>query len=600
MISPFSNSSSTSITNRLFNVDYRDENKASFFSQEVTGMSRFGNTTYARWNDTTYPNFSSPLFPSFSGYKNVGYFHNNHFGLDGDYLCSKLNNTAPCTTWVYGFISKKNKTVQPMKVHFTLSDEELKPKPDYDCHGGGIIDIDGDGHLDLYINNGAGRGIIRGIIRASVLFWGSETKNDDVWSISGGANVARDSSLENHDGDGRGRSAYFADFNFDGLIDVLIVNIERLDSIIAPSQVFYNKGNRTFVPDNVFSEYIQAVIYANSGRKKHRNADSIIIQRSVCEQTSFCTHHVTNSWAIYMYDEKTNQMRKTYDTITKIPGIGAVQNIQMADLNNDGIMDLFLSTQVKIHLFYSTKTTSAIFAMVKKRKPSEDILPPDGNKMSMAILDDFNLDGNMDIAAIFFNEVQKRFMTVFYSRPMFKKISPFLKQVKKKDFPSVDITKLNKLGEDYVKSHDIASVDYNSDGFKDIVLTTKGHIYFLTNMPESSKHGQNNFLAVVLVGNGKVNKYGIGSSLKLVVRGKENRNQVYSFYKSVNSFSHGTTSKGGASDHRIFFGLGKLYQPVELSITWPNGKKYFVRKWRIIKNMNNAANPLKISYPKIA
>jgi len=174
----------------------------------------------------------------------------------------------------------------------------------------------------------------------------------------------------------------------------------------------------------------------------------------------------------------------------------------------------------------------------------------------------------------------------------------FQKKFEKQDFPLLNTTELNEAGDDYVKSHDIASVDYNSDGFKDIVFTTKAHIYYLTSMMASSKHGQNDFLAVVLEGNGEVNKYGIGSSLRLKVRNKSTTN-VHYFYKSINSFSHGTTNNGGAADHRVFFGLGKLYKPIELSIMWPNNRESLVNKADIIKSMNNARDPLRISYPKV-
>eukprot|EP00588_Corethron_pennatum_P035009 CAMPEP_0194347248 /NCGR_PEP_ID=MMETSP0171-20130528/105880_1 /TAXON_ID=218684 /ORGANISM="Corethron pennatum, Strain L29A3" /LENGTH=456 /DNA_ID=CAMNT_0039114469 /DNA_START=766 /DNA_END=2133 /DNA_ORIENTATION=+ len=456
-----------------------------------------------------------------------------------------------------------------MSVDFTLSDSaEKEDRPLYDCHGGAILDIDGDGHLDLYIANGAGKGIGEGMRYASVLFWGSETKEDYDWSIAGGANVAWDSNLENHGGNGRGRSAYFADFNFDGLLDVVLVNIERLDGIHATSQIFYNQGDRNFVPDDFFSEYIQVIIYANSVRAKHRNARNIIIQRSHCKLKSFfCDNHVEASWAIYAYDRKKGQMMKTYDTINPIPGINSVKSMQMADLNRDGVMDLFLfAPKSGIHLFYSTKTTSAIYTMIEEGiNSSEDMFKNNGDEISLAVMDDFNLDGKMDIAAIFFSTEKKRLTTVFYSKPMFK--NKFQKKSRKKDFPLLNTTELNTVGEDYVISHDIASVDYNSDGFKDIVFTTKTQIYYLTSMMASSKYGQNDFLAVVLEGNGEVNKYGIGSSLQLKVRNKSTT-KVHYFYKSINSFSHGTTNNGGAADHRVFFGLGKLYKPIELSIMW--------------------------------
>jgi len=125
-------------------------------------------------------------------------------------------------------------------------------------------------------------------------------------------------------------------------------------------------------------------------------------------------------------------------------------------------------------------------------------------------------------------------------------------------------------------------IDYNNDGLPDIVIARLSPPYqvHMTNTNRSRPR-----VTLVLRGFGKVNLYGIGSALRLTVYDRARKKRLI-LYRSVNSYSHGSTSKGGATDHRIVFGLGTSKIPIQLEIKWPNNVVQKVNK-RILMKMKN-------------
>mmetsp|Transcript_603 Transcript_603/g.1185 ORF Transcript_603/g.1185 Transcript_603/m.1185 type:complete len:572 (+) Transcript_603:44-1759(+) len=504
--------------------------------------------------------FNSPLFPDINRDHAVDYFYNNHYAFypEGG-ICPYMVYSTKCSSMVYGKFMQ-NGVLGPLAVDFSLTDKYFRSYDMYDSHGSAILDIDGDGFLDLYLNAGGGRGLGRGMGFASTVYWGSQNKIKYAdWTIVGGSEAAMAAGLENIGGTGRGRSVYFADFNGDGRLDVLLVNEQRVDTFFAPSQLLYNIGNRKFKKDSKFMEYIKIVIFGNLFGNKHAPARDIIIQRDSClpngtAHNAFCRRHISYSWASYSYSSIEKRMVKKFDTKIPIKDVSGCKNIEVADINEDGIMDFFLSTKDRIQFFYSSEKYSKIISL---EGASEEILPPSNYKLGIATMQDFDLDGGLKVVAVYYNEEQKKHKTVMYSRREGVSKAPFWKVFHSKDnFPVVE-------GQFSSKFNDIAAVDYNNDGFKDIVVVNHYALYHLVSEPLYTP----TYLAVVLHGKGYVNKYGIGSSLKMKVYNKKKK-QIEYHLKSVNTYSHGTTEHGGAVDHRNVFGLGYTSTPLHLSIVW--------------------------------
>jgi len=573
------------------------------------------------------PIFNSPLFPDLDGDGSLEYFYNNHYSL--------FNGGWANGTYVYGkFGTSDPPVVLPLSVNFTLTDdvyrgprlrlgsgrrlkeweatgnhhkdiwlEEQYGLHDdslqllaglyphyYDSHGGFIADLDDDGHPDLYMANGAGNGVRFGPQYASVLYWGAAHADGSRWTLAGGSQAAVAARLENHGGSGRGRFAYLADFDGDGLLDVLTVNEQRRDALVTPSQVLYNNGDRTFTADPSFAEYVNLVILGNNWSAAWvKAAHHLIIQRGVCdsqEQEEFCRTHKEKSWVVYKY--KGGKMTVANDLIDPIGSdTHEANHIQAEDINDDQRLD-YMVVSGTIKLYYSKPNKLTI---TKDGHDEEIEHPWKGLLLRAAVMRDFDLDGNMDIYAIYQNTNAKMLMSVMYTKIPGATAPPFYQQTHRHH--NIIAYSLR-----HIIIKDIAAVDYNDDGHFDIVLSSskQPRLFHLTYNFRRSGCPAPNFLAVTLAGDPArgVNRYGIGATLRLVAWDTKQTQPRY-FLRSVSSYSHGTTNRGGAEDYRLVFGLGFHYWPAQIVVFWPNGE------WQLFKQglherTNSMTEPLTLKY----
>ena len=98
-----------------------------------------------------------------------------------------------------------------------------------------------------------------------------------------------------------------------------------------------------------------------------------------------------------------------------------------------------------------------------------------------------------------------------------------------------------------------AWADYDNDG--DLDLFTGGKFF-------QNQGSRNNWLKVRIEGNGKVNRSGIGTQVRIKTKNGILTRQV-----------EGATGEGNQNDLTLHFGLGSRKEPVELLITWPGGQK---------------------------
>jgi len=123
---------------------FRHEDLNTFYSSKVKRMHAGKNS------------FCTPLFPDLDGDNEVEYFFNNHVGgiSTEKPICSAGGNYSRCGTFVFGRVNSSDR-VQPMDVDLFLTDKG--PYGNYDNHGGAVIDLDGDGYRDLYMNAGGAK-----------------------------------------------------------------------------------------------------------------------------------------------------------------------------------------------------------------------------------------------------------------------------------------------------------------------------------------------------------------------------------------------------------------------------------------------------------
>jgi enediyne biosynthesis protein E4 len=188
--------------------------------------------------------------------------------------------------------------------------------PGSDRHAPVEADFDNDGDQDLFFQHGAHRGLGVG--------------PKELWLNPGNGKpfiLLRNSGVE--DPKGRGRGAAWFDYDDDGFVDLFAVNQFRAD---APNQLYHNNnGTGTF--KNVSD---------HSGLKNSIDSEGAIVAGDI-DNDGDMDIMVASFARPYLY---INQADGTFRDETSLRGIPLVPGfwaLGMADYNNDGFLDLYIS-----------------------------------------------------------------------------------------------------------------------------------------------------------------------------------------------------------------------------------------------------------------
>lgn len=221
-----------------------------------------------------------------------------------------------------------------------INDSELA---EMDPHGQNVIDLDGDGILDIYITSGGGKGAEKTLkyaeSRDNFLFWGRLDEEDNI-VFEGGRDTARQAGV--HMRNGRGRITYMLDVDGDGKLDMFALQDRRVSNVIAPGVMLMNTGDRSWTEDTSMREYARAMLLTDAdGDGK---AEELMLHRGFCfpqregpnddhpeygiyddEVKEFCRTRPVGSTAIYKYNK---QLGKMQEITTKYKAVSAQNDLQ--------------------------------------------------------------------------------------------------------------------------------------------------------------------------------------------------------------------------------------------------------------------------------
>lgn len=452
-----------------------------------------------------------------------------------------------------------------------------------------IDDFDGDGRVEIVTSSWEPDGPLQLWKRADDGSWVERTREAGFVGITGGLNAVQadydddgdldllvlrgawtmaggrvPNSLLENDGHGRFRdvthaagladpalptqAADWADYDLDGDLDLYVGN-ESTDAIDAPSQLFRNRGDGTFVD-----------VAEQAGVKNGRFAKGV-------------------SWGDFdgdrdpdLYVSNLGQANRLYenrgdgtfvDVAEKLGVTGPRDSFPcwFFDYDDDGRLDVFVGTFYRtvepvIRSYLGLETGAETLALYHNesepgRPAFREVGYASGLKRATAVMGanygDLDDDGRLDI-----------YLSTGY--PAYEGLMPNLLYRNLGD-RFADVTTAAGVGH-LQKGHAVSFADVDADGDTDLFMEMGGAFTgdaFGNALFQNPGFGHH-WIDVRLVGV-RSNRFGVGARLRLVVEQGGARRTLFRTVKSGGSF--------GANPLVQHVGLGKAEKLVELEVSWP-------------------------------
>jgi hypothetical protein len=507
-----------------------------------------------------------------------------------------------------------------------------------DSHGTAILDIDRDGLLDVYVATGGGMGMESGPAKNAIVLWGEPSKTPGTGLeqiFRGGRETTEMYDLQN--ADSRGRFTYFADFNKDGLLDMVFANEVRVDDENVFGYALFNTGNRSFKKHLELSEYASTMVLTDADHDGR--ADELVIQRGGClpmndpefgveaaepsmETLQFCESRPQGSTAIYKYDPATDEMVLISPSVSRsIDGDKKIaMSMQTADFDGDLKPDLAVLYETHVYIYLSTQRNGTL----PIGNPDERIkwhtwwgdAPCYGRALRVA---DMDLDGKPEII-VMCAQLGNHLLFQRNSTGDWDLRIGDVGDLQESEKPLLQGSQLVSVCRDspplyveaycsalaakeklpYATTYGMALVDWNNDGFMDITLTHDvGALMMLRNDWGESQTNRHKFFALKLEGQGS-NEYGIGAVVLLTARNVGPKEESVTQFREITSASH-ETDWWGSKDDRIVFGLGSFGVAERLEIRWPGrGRQVQIieDEQLLLEHTNSMKNLLRVVEPR--
>ncbi len=338
------------------------------------------------------------------------------------------------------------------------------------------------------------------------------------------------------------QTAVWADIDNDGWVDLFAGNED------APSQLFHNKGNGTFV------DIAKAAGVARAAFTK-------AVTSGDYDNDGFPDLYVSNfrdGNLLYR-----NNGDRTFTEVSKAAGVvGADRGFPawFFDYNNDGWDDLFASSY-----YLSIEESARSYLKLQQNAATMRLYRNAGDGTFRDVTASANLDKVLMPMGSNFGDIDNDgFLDIYLGTgsPSYVSLVPSMLLRNKGGKAFVDVTISSGTGEMH-KGHGVAFADLDNDGDQEIAFKVGGatpadaHAFRLF---ENPGHG-NDWLGLNLVGV-KSNRAALGARIKVTVEdGTGARRQIHRTVTSGGSF--------GASPLAQHIGLGKSARIVEVEVRWP-------------------------------
>lgn len=544
---------------------------------------------------------------------------------------------------IYDWLLSSHQTVQIIgfghmkEGHLQYTHAEVAGHADSggDRHGQSLIDITGDGELDLFISAGGGLGGMKGPGNSNQLFWGP------LLQTTSGAEIdaARAAGLSNSAA--RGRHSLWFDFNHDGFLDVLLTADRPILDYLAPSKLMLGTAGHEFTASPIMEYSKVAMISDVDGDGL---AQELIIARDHCwpqakppysrKTHDFCRSRPVGTTAVYKFDaanKKIMDIGKIYkpalplaenqpacckpgrgDTFNKENNNCYARSMVSADLDGDLLADQVILLCSQLRFYFSSDRSRGILPFGGQHIGQVLSIPANCNAKALRVAD-FDNNGFQEILLACY-QPGKWYMIV--SDPQHRKLwsvadsclsssdlshyTEALPTVSDFEQACVDgadnpgrsgviaeqlcgnsadkILIATGLGrkqraEKYMNAElsGLSVVDINNDGALDVVSTVRYARMQFFLNATNKTEDQNRFISFRVIDKKSRRTSPKSVGMRLILTVNACEGCDKQF-REISSFQS-APDKHGYLDDRILFGLGPEGVPVDLSITFSNGNR---------------------------
>lgn len=341
------------------------------------------------------------------------------------------------------------------------------------------------------------------------------------------------------------RGACWGDFDGDGFVDLYIGGYEDWDAgITYPSLILMNQKGKSF--KLVWSDAAYRTRGVTACDFNRDNALDVYVSNYRLQPNQ-----------LWMNDGKGHfkDVALEKNAVATSPGFDGGHTIGSCwgDFDNDGEFDLFVATFAHVDSRGDQPKSRFLRNLGPKQGYAFDDLGTCGvfyqESYATPAAGDFDNDGLLDL-----------YLTTVYAPASFGKPNHPVLFRNESGFKFTDVTASSGLA-DLPPTYQAAWADFRHNGSLDLV--TAGKLFV-------NQGNKNAWLEVRLQGDGStVNRSAIGSQVRIKRKHGVLTRQV-----------EGGTGEGNQNDLVLHFGLGAAKTPVDIEITWPNGKTQRIRHVR--------------------
>lgn len=471
----------------------------------------------------------------------------------------------------------------PIGIHFDNKAMELGIN--YNGYYGATIveDFNNDQYLDIFVTSGR--------LQDNVMLYYNDQKgsfisssNDSLSGITGGVNAIQ------------------ADYNNDGLTDILILRGGWMEYNLHPVSLLRNNGNKTFTDvtyesglltyfpshtaawfDFNLDGYLDLFVGNESGYSKlYKNMqdgtfyplpDSCLLLSQLVKGAFAADFNNDDLPDLYVscYNDKNHlyinrgqskEGKYIFEDIAESAGVSnPIRSfpVSVFDFNNDGFMDIFCTS------YCMDMSLLADQYIGKQRDFEHPVLYLNKGDETFTELNSQNLDRSLLAMGMNFGDIDNDgFLDIYMGTgyPEFEALVPNLLFRNKNGTDLEDVTNSTRLGH-LQKGHGIGFGDFDQDGDQDIYASFGG-FYQADNFDNALfvNSGNNNNWAVFKFEGAVSNRSAIGTKVTIWINEKGNRKRK--IYREVNS-----GGSYGSSSLQLEVGLGKAVEIDKVEVHWP-------------------------------